>query len=73
MRRIGLLALAIAGVAAFAQVEARAQLMTQAPAQTEASQSCDQCRQMSENCQNQKTAADKAMCQRAAMQCRCPK
>ena len=26
-----------------------------------------------EQCQNQKTAADKAMCQRMAMQCRCPK
>ena len=74
MKRICLLACAIAGIVALAQVETQAQVMSQAPAQTEAGQgSCDQCRQMSERCQNEKTAADKAMCQRMALQCRCPK
>ena len=73
MRRIGLLALAIAGVVALAPVGGEAQVMSQAPAQTEASRNCDQCRRMSENCQNQKTPQDKALCQAAALQCRCLK
>jgi hypothetical protein len=73
MMRFGLLALAIAGVVALAPVGSEAQVMSQAPAQTEASQNCDECRRMSENCQNQKTPADQALCRRAALQCRCSK
>jgi hypothetical protein len=73
MMRFGLLALAIAGIVVLAPVGAEAQVMSQAPAQTEASRNCDQCRQMSDSCQNQKTAADKALCERAALQCRCSK
>ena len=71
MRRIRLLACAVTGIVALASSGAQAQVMSQAPAQTEASRDCDQCRQMSANCQNQKTAADKALCQAAALQCRC--
>jgi hypothetical protein len=73
MKRIGLLVCAIASIVALVSFGIQAQVMSQAPAQTEASRNCDQCRQMSENCQNQKTAADKAMCQAAALQCRCSK
>jgi uncharacterized membrane protein len=74
MRRIGLLVCAIAGVVALAQFETLAQGTTQTPAQTEANQTnCDQCRQMSANCQNEKTPTDRAFCQRMAMQCRCSK
>jgi hypothetical protein len=73
MKRICLLAYAIASIVALASFATQAQVMSQAPAPTEASRNCDQCRQMSENCQNQKTAADKSLCERAAMQCRCSK
>jgi hypothetical protein len=73
MKRICLLACAIASIVALASFATQAQVMSQAPAPTEASRNCDQCRQMSENCQNQKTAADKVLCERAAMQCRCSK
>ena len=73
MKRICLLACAIASVVALASFGIQAQVMSQAPAQTEASPGCDQCRQMSQQCQNEKSAADKALCQRAAMQCRCSK
>jgi hypothetical protein len=73
MKRICLLACAIAGIVALASFATQAQVMSQAPAPTEASQGCDQCKQMSQQCQNEKTAADKAMCQRMALQCRCPK
>ena len=73
MKRICLLACAIAGIVALASFGTQAQVMSQAPAPTEASQGCDQCKQMSQQCQNEKTAADKAMCQRMALQCRCPK
>jgi hypothetical protein len=73
MKRICLLACAIASVVALASFGTQAQVMSQAPAPTEASRNCDQCRQMSENCQNQKAAADKALCERMALQCRCPK
>jgi len=73
MKRICLLACAIAGIVALAQVETRAQVMSQAPAPTEASRNCDQCRQMAEQCQNQKTAVDKAQCQAMALHCRCSK
>ena len=73
MKRICLLACAVAGIVALASFGTQAQVMSQAPAPTEASRNCDQCRQMSENCQNQKIAGDKALCERAALQCRCPK
>ena len=73
MKRICLLACAIAGIVALAQVETQAQVMSQAPAPTEASRNCDQCKQLSESCQNQKTAVDKAQCQAMALQCRCSK
>jgi hypothetical protein len=73
MMRICLLACTIAGIVALAPIETRAQVMSQAPAPTEASRNCDQCRQMSESCQNQKTAVDKAQCQAMALQCRCSK
>ena len=73
MKRICLLACAIASIVALASFGTQAQVMSQAPAPTEASRNCDQCRQMSENCQNQKTAGDKAFCERMALQCRCPK
>ena len=73
MKRICLLACAIAGIVALAQVETQAQVMSQAPAPTEASRNCDQCKQLSESCQNQKTSVDKAQCQAMALQCRCSK
>ena len=73
MKRICLLACTIAGIVALAQVDTQAQVMSQAPAQTEASRNCDQCKQLSESCQAQKTAVDKAQCQAMAMQCRCSK
>jgi hypothetical protein len=73
MKRICLLACAIAGVVALASFGTQAQVMSQAPAQTEASRNCDQCKQLFESCQTQKTAVDKAQCQAMAMQCRCSK
>jgi len=72
MKRSCLLACAIASIVALASFGIQAQVMSQAPAQTEASQGCDQCKQMSQQCQN-KTDVDKAICQRMALQCRCPK
>jgi hypothetical protein len=73
MKRISLLACAIAGIVALASFGTQAQVMSQAPAQTEASRNCDQCKQLSESCQNQKTAVDRAQCQAMALQCRCSK
>ena len=48
MKRICLLACAIAGIVALASFGTQAQVMSQAPAPTEASRNCDQCKQMSE-------------------------
>ena len=73
MKRICLLAFAIASVVALASFGTRAQVMSQAPAPTEASRNCDQCKQLAESCQNQKTPVDRAQCQAMAMQCRCSK
>jgi hypothetical protein len=73
MKRISFLVCAVASVIALASFGAQAQVMSQAPAPTEASRNCDQCRQLSESCQNQKTAVDKAQCQAMALQCRCSK
>ncbi len=73
MKRICLLACAIASIVALASFGIQAQVISQAPAPTEASRNCDQCRQMSENGQHQNTAGDKAFCERMALQCRCPK
>ena len=72
MKRISLLALAVAGIVALAQAGTQAQVTAQTPAPTESS-NCDQCRQLAASCQNQKSDADKAMCQKMASQCRCSK
>ena len=73
MKRIRLLAFAIASIVAFAPIGSQAQVVSQAPAPTEASRNCDQCKQLAESCQNQKTPGDRAQCQAMAMQCRCSK
>jgi hypothetical protein len=76
MKRIGLLAFAIVGVVALAQVQAQTpgQHGTQSPpAQVESRSggNCEYCRQKSEACNNEDRIG-KPICQRAAMQCRCP-
>jgi hypothetical protein len=73
MKRICLLAYAIASIVTLASFATQAQVMSQAPAPTEASRNCDQCKQLSESCQNQKTDVDRAQCRAMAMQCRCSK
>jgi hypothetical protein len=73
MKRICLWAYAIASIVALASFATQAQVMSQAPAPTEASRNCDQCKQLSESCQNQKTDVDRAQCRAMAMQCRCSK
>lgn len=75
MKRISILACAIAGIVALAQLETQAEVVkSPTPAQTEASQgNCEQCKQLAESCKNAKTPTDGATCQAMAMRCRCSK
>jgi hypothetical protein len=70
MKRISLLACAIAGIVALAQAQAQAQGSSQ-PAPVEGT-NCDKCRTIKAQCDAQNDTPSKQICMRNYMQCRCP-
>ena len=73
MKRISLVVFAIVGVVALAQAQTQTQGQhgTQSsPAQVEGS-NCEACRQQAAACNNERDVTGRAICQKAALQCRC--
>ena len=73
MKRISLLAFVIVGFATLAQAQPQVldKRGTQSsPTQVEGS-NCETCRQQAAACNNEKDFTGRAICQKAAMQCRC--
>ena len=73
MKRISLVMFAIVGVVALAQAQTQTQGQhgTQSsPAQVEGA-NCEACRQKAEACNNESDMTGRAICRRAALQCRC--